>query len=90
MPILFDSGALDFAENETQFVEITHNIGSSPKVIQFYGELDGIIGFPTLTGIDGSNLSGPYLENVMDPYTLRVFKPDNYLYAGKFRVCILE
>lgn len=87
---IFDSGLLDFAANEGLAVEVVHNIGRCPKLIQFYGDLDGELGFPRLTTSGGDVIPGPYLEDVTDSAKLKVYKPDAYNYAGKFRVKIIE
>jgi len=90
MPVIFDSGLLDFALNESQYIEVIHNLGACPQVIQFSGDLDGVIGFPTITGIGGVPMAGPYLEDATDSNKLKVYKPDIYLYSGKFRIRIME
>ena len=88
--VVYDSGLLDFSGSEETPVEVSHNLGHCPQVIQFMGDLNGELGFPTLTGVGGDEIAGPYLQDVTDPNTLKVFKPDVYTFSGKFRIKIFE
>jgi len=86
--VVYESGYQDFAEDENSYVAINHSLGYKPKVIQFYGDLEGELGFPTITGVGGVEIDGPYLDDVEDLNTLKVYKPDAYTYSGGFRIVI--
>jgi hypothetical protein len=90
MPVVFDSGLLDFAEDETQYVEVVHGLGKCPNVIQFYGELDGNLGFPQTLDEHSNPLPGPYLTETTNHNVVRAHKPDTYEFAGKFRILIID
>jgi hypothetical protein len=85
MAKIFDSGLLDFAEDESQYIEVVHNLGASPQVVQFMGELKGEVGFPVISGT-----GGPYITDITNPVSLKVYKPNAYAYTGQFRICIFD
>lgn len=90
MDIIYDSGLKSFAEDETQYIEIIHNLGKRPPIIQFIGEKNLEIGFPKLSKSTGEDIPGPYLTDILNPIKLKVFKPNAYTYNGQFRVRIYE
>lgn len=83
MNILFDSGWLDFAADESQHILVTHNLGTAPKAIQMQGKDGEILGFPKQDGV-----SGPYLQDTSSSVALKVFKPDAYNFSGQFKIVI--
>jgi len=84
---IYDSGLLDFAEDENSCVEIDHNLGICPRVIQITGESEGL-GLPAITDVNGDLIDGVHFTQEKDLNTLKVWKLDNYSYTGKFRVRI--
>jgi hypothetical protein len=86
--VLYDSGLLDFANDESECVLVEHTLGQLPPAIQFYGDLDGELGFPTLLDENDIEIDGPYLEDTSDLNAIKVYKPNAYEYAGKFRIVI--
>lgn len=90
MAIIFDSGLMDFASDENHYIEVVHNLGKKPPIIQFLGEKDGLLGFPRLLGSTGIDVPGPYLTETNDPNKVKVFKPNAYTFNGKFRIRIYE
>ena len=90
MPVIFDSGPLDFAQDESQYVEVVHSLGKCPNVIQFYGELDGNLGFPQALDQDNMPIPGPYLTETTNHSFVRAHKPNDYEFGGKFRILIID
>lgn len=90
MVAIFDSGLVSFAADESQCVEVFHNLGRCPQVIQFLGELGEEVGFPRLVDESGNELAKPYLVDTTDPNKIKVFKPNVYNYAGQFRIRIFD
>ena len=90
MPVICDIGQLDFAQDESQYVEVVHSLGKCPNVIQFYGELDGNLGFPQALDQDNMPIPGPYLTETTNHNLVRVHKPDAYPFDGKFRILIID
>ena len=84
--VAFDSGLLEFSSDETVPVEVHHNLGQAPRMMKFFGDENGVLGFPTLFDADDQEIECPYLQGTQDPNTIKVFKPEAYNFSGKFRI----
>lgn len=90
MVLIFESDWTEFSVDAFTPVELTYSSsGLSTSRIEFLGKDGDEYGFPPQYDLYGNEILKPYFINSINE-TILVYKPENYVFSGQFKVSIYD